>query len=281
MSPLSMAASRALVYAHEMHAPIIPEDVLDPDEQEVAWEELVGLKLIIDDRTLAGRGGFNLTARGRSTARRQSQRVRRESAQCAILQGLAAGSRSTDSLQAEPLYGEPFSDEELQDAVRALQDRKCIEGKGGWQSDGHLLFASITPLGRQALDSELGPEAFAHHGGGHVSVDARQYTQQGNGNLQQNGNGNTATINNAGGAGLEAVAAFLEQIRGAERIDHSADAALDSQLELADDAVETNDSKKLRTALQTLPFLVTTAFGEDLGHAMAEQAGNLLASLPI
>ena len=87
--------------------------------------------------------------------------------------------------------------------------------------------------------------------------------------------------NNAGGAGLEAVAAFLEQIRGAERIDHSADAALDSQLELADDAVETNDSKKLRTALQTLPFLVTTAFGEDLGHAMAEQAGNLLASLPI
>ena len=33
MSPLSMAASRALVYAHEMHAPIIPEDVLDPDEQ--------------------------------------------------------------------------------------------------------------------------------------------------------------------------------------------------------------------------------------------------------
>lgn len=281
MSTLSMVASRALAYAYEMQTATIPEDVLDPDEQEVAFEELAGLELIIDDRTLAGRGGFNLTARGRNTARRQSQRVRRESAQCAILDGLAAGGRSTDSLQAEPLYGEPFSDEELQDAVRALKDRKFIEGKGGWQSGGHLLLASITPLGQQALDSEWGPEAFANHGGGHVSVDARQYTQRGNGNLQQNGHGNTATINNTTGVDFEAVVAFLEHVRGAERIDHSADAALDAQLELADDAVETKDPKKLRTVLQTLPFIVTTAFGEDLGHTIAEQAGNLLASLPI
>lgn len=275
-----MVASQALVYAYAMEATSIPEDVLDPDEQDVAWEELVGQRLVVNDRTLAGRGGFDLTAWGRSTARRLTSQVRREYAQRALLRALADGERSTNTIQVDSVYGEPFSDGELQQAVRALTEWKFIEGVGSWQSGGHLLRANITSLGLRALDSEWGPEEYAHHEGNHMSIDARQYNQHGHGNVQQNGDGNVATINSIHGADLGEVADLIEWIRSTERIDHTADAALDSQLELADDAIEAGDTKKLRTVLQTLPFIVTTTFGEEAGRAIADQAGSVLASLP-
>lgn len=177
----------------------------------------------------------------------------------------------------------PFAEAELAEAAAALREWALIAGTGSGQTR-HLVRASLTSLGRQALASEYGPQTFIERRtGGQQTVDARTYTQHayGKGSVQQNGDHNLAHIDNSDGAAFDTILEFIEQVRSTERVDHSADDALDAQLDLAEEGVQSKDFNKIKAALMALPFIVMITFGEEIGHQLAEVPGALLQQLGV
>lgn len=265
---------------------VVPAEICPQDELSEIHHELMAENLVVKDDRLAGDPTFCILPSARASARRLSKRYRQAAIQLEIMAKIES---NPDYGSTENYYppasvrGVPVTKSEYQRAVSHLTEWDLIKGfKYGGEG---LIRPELTPNGYSALESGYSPEDWISLHKGHsptISNIGDTNTMHINGPVgaAQQGDHNTATVNQNIGLDAEEFESALRQIReiiDSASLDDEDREAAQAQLEMIDEQAK-NGATQGR--IRGFFHLLSNALPVALATELADQIGQAVSALP-